>query len=73
MSVTSELYVIHEECTEMNYGIIIGQETMRKIDLDTSIRDNMISSGDGEIAMVPRGYWNKQQIVQQQARLSKQP
>jgi hypothetical protein len=73
-SFTIELMIIPKECCEnMNYGIIIGQESMRLLDLDTSVRDNTISWGDCEVNMVPRDYWTTQRILQQKSRLLKQP
>ena len=52
-----ELMVVPKECsTENNYGAIIGQESMRLLDLDMSVRDNTISWGDERIAMAPRDY-----------------
>ena len=41
---TLELMIIPEECSsEMNYSAIIGQDSMRPLDIDTSIRHNTIS------------------------------
>ena len=62
-----------ECCANMNYGIIIGQESMRLLDLDTSVRDNTISWGDCEVDMVTRDHWTEQRILQQKSRLLKQP
>ena len=56
----------------MNYGVIIGQESMRLLDLDTSVRDNTISWSDCEVNMVPRDYWTAERILQQKSRLLKQ-
>jgi hypothetical protein len=56
----------------MNYGVIIGQESMRLLDLDTSVRDNTVSWGDCEISMVPRDYWTVERILQQKSCLLKQ-
>ena len=51
---TIELMVIPKQCSvDMNYRVIIGQESMQLLDLDTSIRDNTISWGDQSISMVP--------------------
>lgn len=69
-----DLMVIPEKCSaDMNYGAIIGQESMRLLDLDTSIRENTISWGEKSIPMVPRDYWTAERIQQQKARLNKQP
>jgi hypothetical protein len=56
----------------MSYGIIIGQESMRLLDLDTSVCDNTISWGDWEVDMVPRDNWTVECILQQKSRLLKQ-
>ena len=73
-SFTIKLMVIPKECcVDMNYGIIIVQESMRLLDLDTSVRDNTISWGDCEVNMVSRDYWTTQRILQQKSRLLKQP
>jgi hypothetical protein len=67
-----ELMVIPKECSaSMNYGVIIGQESMRLLDLDTSVRDNTISWGDCEVNMVPRDYWTMERIMQQKSRILK--
>jgi hypothetical protein len=69
-----DLMVIPEKCSAgMNYGAIIGQESMRLLDLDTSVCDNTILWGEKSIPMVPRDYWTAKQIQQQKARLNKQP
>ena len=71
---TIELMIIPKECGgDMNYGAIIGQESMRLLDLDTSVRDNTISWGDERIAMVPRDYWTAERIQQQRSRLNRHP
>ena len=63
-----KLIVVPREClTDFNYGVIIGQDTMRAIDLDTSIQENMISWGEEQIPMVPHNYWTKEWILQQKA------
>ncbi|KAL3787430.1 hypothetical protein HJC23_001827 [Cyclotella cryptica] len=70
---TIELMVIPKECcVVMNYGVIIGQESMRLLDLDTSICD-AISWGDCEVRMVPHDHWMKERILQQKLCLLKQP
>lgn len=58
-----DLMIIPEECsTEMNYGTIIGQESMRLLNLDTSLQDNTISWGEKEISMFLQDYWTAKQI-----------
>ena len=56
---------------DMNYGVIIRQELMRLLNLDTSVRDNTISWGDQSISMVPRDYWTAERIQQQKSRLNR--
>ena len=69
-----DLMVIPEKCSaDMNYGAIIGQESMRLLDLDTSVCDNTISWGEKSIPMDPHDYWTAGRIQQQKARLNKQP
>ena len=69
---TIELTVIWNQCSvDMNYGIVIGQESMRLLNLDTSVRDNTISWGDQSISMVPRDYWTAERIQQQKNRLNR--
>lgn len=44
---TIRLMVIPEQCSHnVTYGVIMGQETMRRLDLDTSVRNNTISWGE---------------------------
>ncbi len=69
---TAELMVIPSQKSS-NYEVILGEESMRALDLDTSVRDNTISWGDKEIPMVPRDYWTMERILRHKARLHKQP
>ena len=49
------LMVIPEEWScKMTYGVIIGKESMKQLDLDTSVQDEIISCGERQISMVPR-------------------
>ena len=50
-----------------NYEVILGEESMHTLDLDTSVRDNMISWGDKEIPMVPQDYWMEERILRHKA------
>ena len=44
------LMVIPDECScEMTYGVIIGKESMKQLDLDTSVQDEIISCGERQI------------------------
>ena len=73
-SFSIELMIIPKQCcVEMNYVIIVGQESMQLLDLDTSVQDNVISWGDCEVSMVTRGYWTEQCILQQKSSLLRQP
>ena len=68
-----ELMIVPQECSaDLNYGIVLGQDTMRALDLNTSICNNTISWGEELISMVPYDYWTTEQILQQKARLTKQ-
>ena len=49
----------------LSYGVILGQETMRSLDIDTSVRDNMISLGERELAMVQINNWNNNGVALQ--------
>jgi hypothetical protein len=55
-----------------NYGVILGEESMRALDIVKSVRNNMISWSDKEIPMVPREYWTEERILHHKMRLSKQ-
>ena len=60
---TLELMIIPKECSsDMNYGAIIGQDSMPTLDIDTSVRHNTISWHDKNIPMVSRDYWTAEQI-----------
>jgi hypothetical protein len=63
--------VIPKDCMERNYGIIIGQESIWLLDLDTSVRDNTIAWGHCEVDMVPRDYWTTERILPQKSCLIK--
>jgi hypothetical protein len=71
---TLELMIVPEESSsKMNYGAIIRQDSMRALDIDTSIRHNTISWHDTEIPMIPRNYWTAERIQQERKALHKQP
>ena len=71
---TLELMIIPKECSsDMNYGAIIGQDSMRTLVIDTSVRHNTISWHDNNISMVSRDYWTTERILQQKAKLNKTP
>ncbi len=54
---TIELMVVPKESlADLNYGVILGQDTMQALDLDTSVLDNMISWGELQFSMVPQYY-----------------
>ena len=57
----------------MTYGAILGQDAMRSLDLDTSIQNGVISWGERQTAMVPRGYWTDECIRSQANRWLKHP
>jgi len=68
-----ELMVVPQECSaDLNYGVILSQDTMQALDLDTSIRDNTIPWGEEQISMVPHDYWTEEHILQQKACFMKQ-
>ncbi len=69
-----KLIVVPRECsTDFNYGVIIGQDTIWALNLDTSMWDNMILWGDKQIPMVPCDYWTGEWILQQKACFVKHP
>ena len=46
----------------MTYGMILGQDTMRKLEIDTIVSRNIFVSKDIERPMVERDYWSKERI-----------
>ena len=48
----------------MTYGVIMGQDSMSHLNIDTSITNQTISWGEKSIPMVPRNYWTKEKIRQ---------
>ncbi len=60
---TIKLMVIPEQCSRnVTYGVIKGEETIRHLDLDTSVHDNSISWGNWHTVMVSRDYWSNEYI-----------
>ncbi len=48
----------------LNYGIVLGLETMKRIDLDTSVKNETISWSDElSTPMVPQSFWSKERIA----------
>jgi hypothetical protein len=48
----------------LNYGIVLGLDTMKQIDLDTSVRNKTISwSGELSTPMVPQSFWSKERMA----------
>ena len=71
---TITLMVILWECSiETTYGVIIGKESMQRLNVDTSIHKGTITWGERQISMVPRDYWTEERIHSQKTRLMKQP
>jgi hypothetical protein len=58
---TLELMIVPRECSADL--VILGQNTMRELNLDTSVRDNTISWGEEQISMVPHDYWMVDRIL----------
>eukprot|EP00956_Cyclotella_meneghiniana_P028617 scaffold67259_cov100-Cyclotella_meneghiniana.AAC.1 len=71
-SVTLRL-IPEENSKSLNYGVILGQQAMRKFDIDTSITRSVITWGDIEIPMVSRNHWSKERLLLHKARLTKGP
>jgi hypothetical protein len=58
LTFTIELMVAPKQCSlDLNYSMIIGQESMRLLNLDMSVCDNTISWDEEQISMVPHDYW----------------
>ncbi len=71
---TIKLRIIPQQYSHgMTYGAILGQDTMRDLDLDTSIRNGVISWGEHQTVMVPRGYWTDECIRSQMNQWLKHP
>ena len=69
---TLEVMVIPKECSSgISYGAIIGQDSMRTLDIDTSVCHNTISWHNNSISMVTRDFWTAERILQQKSKLSK--
>ena len=62
-----------EVSTDATYGVIIGQDTMRALKLDTSVLSNTIIWSNLTIRMLPRGYWNHNSIILNGEMLSQPP
>ena len=58
---------------EMTYGVVVDQETMRHINLYTSVCDNSLSRGKRQITMVPRDYRSNKSNRSWKNQLSKHP
>jgi hypothetical protein len=70
------LNVMHKEVSgsvDATYGIILGQDSMRALRIDTSVFSNSITWKDLTIPMVPRGYWNYETIMLNREKLSQPP
>ncbi len=52
------------DTVSLNYGIVLGLETMKRIDLDTSVRYETISGSDElSTPMVPQSFWSKERMA----------
>jgi hypothetical protein len=57
------LQIVPETVT-LNYGIVLGLNTMKQIDLDTSVSNETISWGNKlSIPMVTQSFWNKERMT----------
>jgi hypothetical protein len=52
------------DTVSLNYGIVLGLDTMKQIDLDTSVRNETISwSSELSTPMVPQSFWLKERMA----------
>jgi hypothetical protein len=52
------------DTVSLNYSIVLGLDTMKQIDLDTSVRNETISwSNELLTPMVPQSFWSKERIA----------
>jgi hypothetical protein len=52
------------DTVSLNYGIVLGLNTMKQINLDTSVRNKTISwSGELSTLMVPQSFWSKERMA----------
>jgi hypothetical protein len=56
--IIARMIVLQERSANLNYGIILDQDIMQALDLDTSIQDNMISWGENKSLWF---HWNDRQ------------
>ena len=69
-----ELMVEPKQCSlDLNYGKIIGQETMILLDMDMSVHDITIFWGEEHISLVPCDLWATECIMPQTSCVNKQP
>lgn len=70
---TIALMVIQQNCScEMTYRVIMGEESMQKLDVDTSILEGTISLGERQIFMVSRDYLMEERVHSKRNRMMKQ-
>ncbi len=63
---TITLIVIPQECScEMTHVVILGQESMKRLDMDTSIQDGTIPWGEEASINGPKGLLNGRKNVAQ--------
>jgi hypothetical protein len=56
------LHIVPQQVT-MNHGVILGLETMKRIDLDTNVCDSSITwSNELVMPMVSRAFWTKEPL-----------
>jgi hypothetical protein len=52
------------DTVSLNYGIVLGLETMKQINLNTSVRNKTISwSNELSTPMVPQSFWSKERMA----------
>ena len=62
-----------EASIDATYGVIMGQDSMRALGIDTSVLSSTITWNNIMIPMVPRGYWNRDSIMLNGEMLSQSP
>ena len=62
-----------EVSIDATYGVIIGQDTMRELKIDTSVLTNSITWDSLTTPMVPRRYWSHETIILNREKLSQPP
>ena len=68
---SARMQIIPKELGNPGYGVFIGCDLMKELDMDTSLQDDTITWGELSINMVLKDHWTKDRMATCVSKLSR--